>query len=59
MTTLSAETGRHITVAEVTPVMIRHLADVLGYGTWRYVYDPKVLTGPRPEAPAVVPFAGR
>ena len=59
VTTLSAETGRDITVAEVTPVMERHLADVLGYRTWRYVYDPEVLAGPRPEAPAAVPLASR
>ena len=59
VSTLSAETGRDITVAEVTPVMERHLADVLGYRTWRYVYDPEVLTGPRPEAPAAVPLASR
>ena len=59
VTTLSAETGRDITVAEVTPVMERHLADVLGYRTWRYVYDPEALTGPRPEAPAAVPLASR
>ncbi|MGB6583961.1 MAG: lipoate-protein ligase B, partial [Streptosporangiaceae bacterium] len=59
VSTLSAETGQDITVAEVTPVMERHLADVLGYRTWRYVYDPEVLTGPRPEAPAAVPLASR
>jgi lipoyl(octanoyl) transferase len=56
VTTLSAETGRDITVAQVTPVMERHLADVLGYRTWRYVDDPAVLADPRPEAPA---FAAR
>ena len=55
-TTLSAETGRDITVAQVTPVMKRHLADVLGYRTWRHVYDAAVLAGPRPEA-AGVPLA--
>ena len=54
VTTLSAEAGRHITVAEVTPVMERHLADVLAYRTWRHVYDPEVLAGQRPEAPAGV-----
>ena len=46
-------------MAEVTPVMERHLADVLGYRTWRHVYDPEVLAGPRPEAPAAVPLASR
>jgi lipoyl(octanoyl) transferase len=35
VTTLSAEAGRHITVAEVRPVVERHLADVLGYTSWR------------------------
>src|SRR5579872_3179341 len=36
VTTLSAETGRRITVAEVTPVLERHLADALGYAGWSY-----------------------
>jgi lipoyl(octanoyl) transferase len=57
VTTLSAETGRDITVAQVTPVMKRHLADILGYRTWRHVHDPGVLAGPRPEALAAVPLA--
>jgi lipoyl(octanoyl) transferase len=55
VTTLSAEAGRHITVAEVTPIMERHLAEALGYRTWRHVYDPGVLAGPRPETRAAVP----
>jgi hypothetical protein len=37
-------------VAQVTPVMKRHLADVLGFGTWRHVYDRDALGGPRAEA---------
>jgi len=49
-TTLSAETGRDITVAQVMPVMKRQLADVLGYRTWRHVYDVGVLAGPPLEA---------
>jgi lipoate-protein ligase B len=49
-TTLSAETGRDITVAEVMPVMKRQLADVLGYRTWRHVYDVGILAGPPLEA---------
>ena len=51
-TTLSAETGRRITVAEVTPIVERHLAEVLGYRTWRRVTDPGFLAGPadRPVA---------
>jgi lipoyl(octanoyl) transferase len=52
-TTLTAETGHRISVAQVTPVMKRHLADVLGFGTWRHVYDPEVLGGPRAEAASV------
>jgi len=55
VTTLSAEADRHITVAEVTPVMERHLADVLGYRTWRHVYDPRALAGQRAEAAVGVP----
>jgi lipoyl(octanoyl) transferase len=46
VTTLSAEVGRRITVAQVTPVMERHLAAVLGYRSWRHVYNPEVLAGP-------------
>jgi lipoyl(octanoyl) transferase len=45
VTTLSAEAGRPITVAEATPVLERHLAEALGYRTWRRVDDPVVLTG--------------
>jgi lipoyl(octanoyl) transferase len=59
VTTLSAEAGRRVTVAEVTPLIERHLADVLGYRTWRHVYDAGALAGPRPEAPAAVPLAAR
>ncbi len=54
VSTLSAETGRRVSVAEVTPVMERHLADVLGFRTWRHVYDPDVLAGQQAEAPAGV-----
>ena len=45
--------------------MKRHLADVLGYRTWRHVYDAGVLAGPRLEAAAplrgaaAVPMAAR
>ena len=55
-TTLSAEAGRRITVEQVTPVMKRHLAEVLGYGGWRHVYDPAVLAGPPLAAAAAVPL---
>ena len=56
-TTLSAEAGHRISVAQVTPVMKRHLVDVLGYQAWRHVYDSGALGGPRPEAAAVPPEA--
>ena len=54
VSTLSAEAGRRITVAEVTPVMERQLAEVLGYRSWRHVYDPEVLAGRSAEARAAV-----
>ena len=45
-TTLSAETGHRVTVAAVTPLLERHLAQVLGYETWHRVRDPGTLAGP-------------
>ena len=45
VTTLSAEAGRAVTVAEVTPVLERHLAEALGYSAWRHEYDPEALAG--------------
>jgi lipoyl(octanoyl) transferase len=50
VTTLSAEAGRRVTVAEVTPVLEYHLAGALGYQTWRRISDPGVLTGPPADA---------
>ncbi len=50
VTTLSAETGRQITVAEVTPLVERHLADALGYSSWRRTTDLTVLAGQPAEA---------
>ena len=46
VTTLSAESGRHITVADVLDVVERHIADVLGASRWRSVTgtDPERLT---------------
>src|ERR1700685_3717532 len=38
VTSLSAETGRGITFADVTPVLERHLAAALGYRTWRRIH---------------------
>jgi lipoyl(octanoyl) transferase len=45
VSTLAAEAGRSITVAEVTPVMERQLAAVLGYRETRHVYDADYLAG--------------
>jgi lipoyl(octanoyl) transferase len=45
VTTLSAETGRPVTVAETMPVLERHLAEALGYATWRRVDDRESLAG--------------
>jgi lipoyl(octanoyl) transferase len=45
VSTLSIEAGRHITVPEVTPVVQRHLADVLGYPGWRVMDDADALAG--------------
>ena len=65
VTTLSVETGQPVTVADLTPVMERHLAGVLGFTSWRYVLDPGPLAGSRaddagpPGSPAVVPAAAR
>jgi lipoyl(octanoyl) transferase len=53
VTTLSAEAGRSVTVAEVTPVMELHLAEALGYRRWREAYDPEILAGEWPAAPVV------
>jgi lipoyl(octanoyl) transferase len=53
VTTLSAETGRRVTVAEVTPVLQRHLAGALGYQAWRLGGRPESLAGePVPPAAA-------
>jgi lipoyl(octanoyl) transferase len=43
VTTLSAEAGRHVTVAEAAPKMQRHLAEVLRYSGWRHTTDPADL----------------
>jgi len=42
-TTLSAEAGRQVTVAAVTPILERHLAEALGYRTWHRIADAESL----------------
>jgi len=62
VTTLTAETGQPVTVADVTPPLERHLAEVLGFTSWRYVFDPEPLAGPHSGTagtPAGVPAAAR
>jgi lipoyl(octanoyl) transferase len=48
VTSLSAETGHPVTVAEALPVMEGHLADVLGRGTFTVTEDIEVLASPAP-----------
>jgi lipoyl(octanoyl) transferase len=38
VTSLTAETGIPVSVADVTPLLERHLAAALGYRTWRRIY---------------------
>ncbi len=45
VTSLTAETGRRITVADALPVMERHLADALGHSSWHHVEGTGTLTG--------------
>jgi lipoyl(octanoyl) transferase len=61
VTTLSAEAGQPVTVADVTPVMERHLAAVLGFTSWRYIPDAEPLAGRRvaDATAAEVPAAAR
>ena len=52
VTTLTAEAGRRITVADALPVMERHLASVLGHHRWRVAagtpgFEGDALTGDR------------
>jgi lipoyl(octanoyl) transferase len=44
VTTLSAETGRPVTVAEVLPLIERNLATALGYASWRVTGTGRTLT---------------
>jgi lipoyl(octanoyl) transferase len=43
VTTLSAEVGKPVTVADIAPHMERHLAYSLGYDDWRRVHDSAAL----------------
>jgi lipoyl(octanoyl) transferase len=52
VTTLSAEAGRRIAVAEVRPPVERHLAGALGYRTWHRISDPAALAGQPGDHPA-------
>jgi lipoyl(octanoyl) transferase len=45
VTSLTAETGRRITVADALPTMERHLADALGHSSWHHVEGTDTLTG--------------
>lgn len=54
VTTLSAETGRHVPVAEIIPLVERHLSDALGYSGWRRGGDLAAFAGqPASTVPAV------
>jgi len=56
-TSLSAETGKRITVAEVTPVIERHLAEALGYRRWLRTHNRTLLTGSPVLTSGTVPHA--
>ena len=45
VTSLTAETGRRITVTDALPVMERHLAEALGHPSWRCAEGTDTLTG--------------
>jgi lipoyl(octanoyl) transferase len=38
VTSLTVETGIHVSVPDVTPLLERHLAAALGYRTWRRIH---------------------
>ena len=46
VTSLTAETGRPVTVAEALPVMEGHLAQALGHQTFTVTEDIEALAGP-------------
>jgi lipoyl(octanoyl) transferase len=53
VTSLSAETGQPVTVAEALPVMEGHLAEVLGHGTFTLTEDVETLASPAPMTTGV------
>jgi lipoyl(octanoyl) transferase len=52
VTSLSAETGAHVAVAAMIPIVERHLAEVLGATSWRAVPSTDPLLRPAALAPA-------
>ena len=53
VTSLSAETGQPVTVAETLPVMEGHLTEVLGHGTFTVTEDVETLASPAPMTTGV------
>jgi lipoyl(octanoyl) transferase len=49
-TSLTAETGIRVSVADVTPLLERHLAAALGYRTWRRLHTVEPLLAAVPES---------
>jgi lipoyl(octanoyl) transferase len=49
-TSLTAETGIRVSVADVTPLLERHLAAALGYRTWRRMHTVEPLLAAVPES---------
>ena len=48
VTSLTAETGIEVSVADVTPLLERHLAAALGYRAWRRIHNTAPLTAVPP-----------
>lgn len=57
VTSLSAETGRHVSVPDMTGPVERHLADVLGAGSWRRLHSAAALI-PEPAGLGAAQRAG-
>jgi lipoyl(octanoyl) transferase len=49
ITSLTAETGIRVSVADVTPLLERHLVAALGYRKWRRIHTVAPLAGSLPE----------